>query len=151
MIFVFGNDNMEFENSEWIRGVKFEKQTQFWTDFFSKCKVLFMNIWLSPIIEWASHVVLVVKNPPANAGDIRDACLISALGRSPGGGHSNPLQYSCLENPMDRGPWWSTVHGVAKSWTQQRWLSTHAGKLLGSSSNYSKGQRHATQELTSIS
>ena len=62
-------------------------------------------------------MVLVVKNPPANAGDIRDAGLISGLGRSPGGGNGNPLQYSCLENPMDRRPRQATVHGVAKSWT----------------------------------
>ena len=64
----------------------------------------------------ASQVVLVLKNPPANAGDIRDAGLIPGLRRSLGGGHGNPLQYSCLENPMDRGAWWATVHGVAKSW-----------------------------------
>ena len=47
-----------------------------------------------------------------------DLGLIPRLGRSPGGGHSNPLQYSCLENPMDRGAWWAMVHGVTKSWTQ---------------------------------
>ena len=52
---------------------------------------------------------------PANAGDLRDVGLIPGLGRSPGGGHGNPLQYSCLENPMDRGAWWAMVHGVAKS------------------------------------
>ena len=57
---------------------------------------------------------LVVKNPTANAGDIRDVSLIPRLGRSPGEGHGNPLQHSCLENPMDRGAWWATVHGVAK-------------------------------------
>ena len=51
------------------------------------------------------RVALGVKNQPANAGDIRDVDLIPGLGRSPGGGHSNPLQYSCLENPMDRGAW----------------------------------------------
>ena len=51
----------------------------------------------------ASQVALVLKNPPATAGDIRDVGLIPGYGRSPGGGHSNPLQYSCLENPMDRG------------------------------------------------
>ena len=54
---------------------------------------------------WASQVALVVKNPPANAGDVRDASLIPGLGRSLGGGHGNPFQYSCLENPMDRGAW----------------------------------------------
>ena len=59
----------------------------------------------------------MVKNPPANAGDIRDAGSIPESGRSLGGGHGNPLQYSCLENPMDRGVWWATVHGVAKSQT----------------------------------
>ena len=56
----------------------------------------------------------LVKNSPANAGDVRDAGSISELGRSPGGGHGNPLQYSCLGNPMDRGAWWATVHGVAE-------------------------------------
>ena len=66
----------------------------------------------------ASQVVLVVKNLSANAGDLRDADLISGSGRSPGGGHGNPLQYSCLENPMDRGAWWATVYGASKSQTQ---------------------------------
>ena len=55
-------------------------------------------------------MVLMVKNPPANIGDIRDTSSVLGLGRSPGGGHSNPLQYFCLENPMDRGAWWATVH-----------------------------------------
>ena len=63
-------------------------------------------------------MALVVKNPPANAGDMRDAGLIPGLGRSPGGEHGNPLQYSCLENPIDRGAWWAIVHRVAKSQTQ---------------------------------
>jgi len=60
-------------------------------------------------------VALVAKNPPANAGDIRDLSLNPGLGRSPGEGNGNPLQYSCLENPMGRGIWWATVHRVAKS------------------------------------
>ena len=60
-------------------------------------------------------MALVVKNVPTNAGDIKGAGLIPGLGRSPGGGNSNPLQYSCLGNPMDRGAWRATVHGVAKS------------------------------------
>ena len=66
----------------------------------------------------------VVKNPPANAGDKRDAGSIPESGRSPGGGHGNPLQYSCLENPMDRGAWQATVYMVIKSWTQLNQLST---------------------------
>ena len=60
-------------------------------------------------------MVLVVKNPPANTGDIRDTGSIPALGRSAGGRHGNPLQYSYLENPMDRGAWRATVTGVTES------------------------------------
>ena len=77
-------------------------------------------------VPGASQVSLGVKNSPANAGDIRDVGLIPGSGRCPGGGHGNPLQYSCLENPMDRGAWRATVHGVAKSWTRLEWLSQHA-------------------------
>ena len=76
-------------------------------------------------ISWTSQVALVVKNPPGNAGDIRDTGSIPGSGRSPGGGPSNPLQYFCLENPKDRGTWWATVHGVAKSQTQMKQLNTH--------------------------
>ena len=64
----------------------------------------------------------MVKNLPANEEDARDVGLIPGLGRFPGGGNGNPLQYFCLENSTDRGAWWTTVHGVTKSWTQ---LSTH--------------------------
>ena len=60
-------------------------------------------------------MVLVVKNPPTKVGDIRDKGLIPGWGRSPGGEHGSPLQYSCLENPMDREAWRATVHRVAKS------------------------------------
>ena len=66
------------------------------------------------------------KNQPANAGDIRDAGLIAGSGRSPGGGHGNPLQNSCLENPKDRGAWWATLCRVAESQTWLKRLSTHA-------------------------
>ena len=66
---------------------------------------------------WASQVVLVVKNLSANAGDVKDVSLIPGLGRSPGGRRGNPVQYSCLENSMDRGAWQATVYGVAKSQT----------------------------------
>ena len=61
----------------------------------------------------------MVKNLPANnAGDAGDLVSIPGSGRSPGGGNGNPFQYSCLENLMDRGAWWATVHGIAKSQTQ---------------------------------
>ena len=56
----------------------------------------------------------MVKNLPANAGDTRDMGSIPELGRSPGGGNGNPLQFSCLENSMDRGAWWAKIHGVAE-------------------------------------
>ena len=69
------------------------------------------------------QVVPVVKSPPTNAGDLRDVGLIPGSGRSPGGAHGNPLQYSCLENPMGRGAWQATVHRVAKSGTQPKRLS----------------------------
>ena len=68
----------------------------------------------------------MVKNPPANAEDIRDVVSVPGLGRSPGGGHGNPLRYSCLENFMDRGAWQATVHRVTKSQTQLKQISTHA-------------------------
>ena len=77
------------------------------------------------IATGASQVTLVVKNPPANARDIRDAGSTPGSGRPPGGGQGNPLQCSCLENPTDRGDWWATVHRVAQSWTQLKRLSTH--------------------------
>ena len=62
-------------------------------------------------------MALVVKNPPANAGEVRDEGVIPGLGSSPGGGHGNLLPYSCLENPMDRGACWAIVHGAAKTQT----------------------------------
>ena len=68
----------------------------------------------------------MVKNPSAKAGDIRDMGSMPGSGRSPGRGHGNPLEYSCLENPMDRGAWQVTAHWVAKSWTRLKQLSKHA-------------------------
>ena len=62
-------------------------------------------------------MVLVVKNLPANEGDGRGLGPVPGLGRLPGEGHGKPLQYSCLENLMDRGAWWATVHSIAKHWT----------------------------------
>ena len=73
--------------------------------------------------RWGFLGSSVIKNPTANAGD---ADSIPMSGRSPGGGNGTPLQYSCLENPMDRGPWWAMVHTVAKSQTRLQRLSTHS-------------------------
>ena len=66
---------------------------------------------------WASQLELEVKNLPASAGDTGDASSIPGLGGSPGGGHGNPLQYPCLEDPMDTRAWWATVHRVPESRT----------------------------------
>ena len=70
-------------------------------------------------------MVLVLMNLPANAGNIRDTVLIPGSGRSPGDGNGNPLQYSCLGNPADRGTWQATVDEVSKSWTGLKRMSTH--------------------------
>ena len=78
-----------------------------------------MNLGLTDI---NSQVVLVIKNTPANTGDTGDPGLIPGLGRSPAEGNGNPLQYSCLGNPMDRRAWWATVHGGAQNQTR---LSTY--------------------------
>ena len=101
-------------------------------------------------ITWAPQVSLVVKNPPANAGDGRDAGSIPGLGRSPGEGNGNPLQDSCLENSMNRGAWWATVHRVAKSWT---WLSQAWHAVAHSTENSRSGYQAwlplGTQEVSS--
>ena len=73
-----------------------------------KYKLFWYNLLLV-----SSQVALVVKNPPTNAGDIS----FPELGRSPGGGHGNSLQYSCLENLMNRGAWRAILHSVTKNWT----------------------------------
>ena len=87
---------------------------------------------LVPLIKPEFRVgVRVVKNLPTNAGDIRDSGSIPGLGRSPGGGHDNPLHYSCLENPMDRGAEQATVHSVAQSQTRLKRLSTHIHMHMG--------------------
>ena len=70
--------------------------------------------------------MLVINNPPTNAGDIRDMGLIPWPGRAPGGGDGNPLQYACLENPLKREAWQITVPGVTNSWTRLKSLSSHA-------------------------
>ena len=80
----------------------------------------------TPLISITSQVALAVKNLSASAADLRDTDSIPGSGRSPGRGHGNPLQCSCLENPMDRGTWQAIVHRVAKSQTQLKPLSMYA-------------------------
>ena len=91
----------------------------------SLCKAVFglsFGLWFKITYPWscwwASQVVLVVKNPFPKEGDSRDMGFLPALERSPGGGHGNPLQYSCLKYLMDRGAWWATVHRVSKTQTR---------------------------------
>ena len=87
------------------------------SSMFEKCCLLyFLQV---------SQRALVIKNLPANAGDVREVVSVPGLGRSPGGERGNPLQYSCLENPMDRGAWRAPVHGVTQSWAGLKQLSTH--------------------------
>ena len=88
------------------------------------------------MLNGASQVTLVVMNMPANEGDTGDESLIPGLGRSPGEGHGNPPQYSCLENPMDRRAWWAAVRGVAERLTQLKRLSSHAREALSFCSEY---------------
>ena len=79
------------------------------------CKPLYVYACVCEVGGGVSQVMLVVENPPANARDIRDVGSIPGLGRSPGEENGNPLQYSCLKNPMDRGAWRATGHRVTKS------------------------------------
>ena len=80
-----------------------------WLYYKEKFSPPFLCYLMAP--NWASQVAPVVKNPPANVGDAKKLGSVPGWGRSPGEGNGNPLQYSCLENPMDGGAWWATVHG----------------------------------------
>ena len=83
--------------------------------------------------------VSVVKNPPADAGDMADAGLTPGLGKTSGGGNCNPLQYSCLENSMDRGAWKATVHGATKEWDTTEWLTNSNLRVERSQTSLSGG------------
>jgi len=87
------------------------------------------RIWAKAFIA-VVQVVLVVRNPPAHARNTGDMGSIPGSGRSPGEGNGNPLQYSCLENPMGRGAWWAMVHRVAKSLTRLKWHRTQEDQLF---------------------
>ena len=95
---------------------------EYWSGVPSPSPNILGSAALYPV-SGASQMVPVVKNSPASAGDIRDMGFFPGLGRSPGGGHGT--QYSCLDNPMDRGAWWATIHRVKKSQTRLKQLSTH--------------------------
>ena len=99
------------------------------SNFLRSCPTISHSRWAI----LASQVALVVESPPADTGDVRGAGLIPGSGRSPGGGPGDPLQYSCLENPMDRGAWWAMVRRVAESWTRLKWLTTHHTAMYESS------------------
>ena len=86
-------------------------------------KVSYDVLCITTVHECTSQVAPVVKNPPTNVGDSGS---IPGSGRSPGGGQGNPLQYSCLENPLDRGAWRATVHRVTQSWTRSDLAHTHS-------------------------
>ena len=111
-------------------------QQQVFEKYLKRNEIFQWGIWS---LKWgsaqASQVVLVVKKKkkkktPANAGDLRNRGLIPGLGRSPGEGHCNPLQYSCLENPMDRGAWQAAVYRVTKSWAKLKRLSMHTKNIF---------------------
>ena len=90
--------------------------------------IIYIYIYINK--KWGFLGSSVVKNPPANSEGTRDAVSIPGSGRSPGGGNGNPLQYSCLENSTDRGAWWATVHGVAKSQALTEHTRTHINIYL---------------------
>ena len=88
-------------------------------------RVIWWYLWTSLVAQW-------VKNPSTRQEMQANTGSVPWLRRSPGQGNSYPFQYSCLENPMDRGAWWATVHNVTKSWTQLKWLSMHTCMLISS-------------------
>ena len=92
-------------------------------------------------------MALVVKISPANAGDIRHVSSVPGSGRSPGGGHGNPLQYSCLENPMERGAWWATAHRVPKTRIQLKQLSIHTERVREDTEREREVERENSRNL----
>ena len=94
------------------------------------------GIFQAKVLEWAmATAIALVNNPPVSAGDVRDTSSVPRSGRSPGERHGNPLQYSFLKNPMDRGAWWTSVHRITKSQTR---LSTYAATKISCASTESQ-------------
>ena len=126
-----------------------------WVESIGNCSSFFSTYFYIFIFKFylflflamlgASQMSLVVKNPPPNAGDLRNMGSIPGSGRSPGGGNSNPFQFSCLENPMDRRAWRVMVHRVEESQTQLKrlstsWASAAAWASHGSAFSYRRAQ-----------
>ena len=103
-----------------------------------------MNKGKFKISTRVSQVALVVKNPTANAGDIRHTSSIPGLGRSPGEGHGNPFQNSCLENPMKKGAWWASVHSITKSQALLKWLSMHVCRTYSQRIEYGNLEKYVS-------
>ena len=115
------------------------------------CHSLFQGLFLTQGLKpGLPHWGLAVKQSNCNAGAAGDLGSIPGLGRSPAGGHGNPLQYSCLENPMDKGAWRATVHRVAKSGTWLKWLSTHGTCMYQNNNNQPTENTPAAMRNTHI-
>ena len=115
---------------DWLDLLAVQRTLKSLLQHLSQCQIVDGRVRMllppsSQLWDPKSQAALKVKNLPANAGDVREVGLIPGSGRSPGGGHGNPLQCSCLGNPRDRGAWRATVHRFAKNWTLRDSARTH--------------------------
>ena len=121
----FGEGNGNPLQCSWLENPR--DGGDWWAAVYGVAQTRTRLTWLSNLIPGFPGAV--VKNLPANAGDAGDMGLIPGLGGSPAGGNGNPFQYSCLKNSMDRGAWQATIHGVTKSQTWLKWLSTQEATI----------------------
>ena len=113
------------------KGGQYTRDWSWWPTYYRPCiRTIFTIVWAQLPPSPPPPKKRVIKSLPANVGDVGDAGSIPGLGRSPGGGNGNLLQYSYLENPTDRGAWQAIVHRVTQVWTLLKWLSTHTLLLL---------------------
>ena len=117
--------------------------------------IAYSEVWISKYSNtndshWASQVAPVVSSSPASTEDARDAGSIPGSGRSPGGRYSNPLQYACLENPMDRGVWQATFHGITKRWTWVKRQNMHEDQKYNEVSPHTSQNGHHQKNLQTI-
>ena len=128
------NHRLDGHEFEWIPGVGDGQRGLVWCHSWGRKEPEMteqLNWTELKYVKGVSQVVLVIKNLHAHAGDTRDMSLTPGSGRSPGEEHGNPLQYPCLENPMDRGAWRATIHWVAKNWTWLKWFSMQIAETQG--------------------